>query len=959
LQTASNDDQPGFLQRFAADESGAIPGKAKQLTDDMTPEAPADAWASTAAHMSDVEKPPSFSENLKTMGAAVYREMAAPDRPIGKLVDAVMKGGSIADADNPKFLARVAETSDSRAQYMLERNMVDTQGNITGPGLKPILAPFEGEQGPKNFWTYSIARWAAEKAGQNKETGVDLSNALQVIQEGHGKYGEAFKQLQEWQNGTLAYARDAGLITPEAFDRWTTENQARIPGYRDLGNAPGGPKGAKGLVGYNPVKEMVGSDKNILNIQQSLMRDAFLRVELANNNMFARSAMDAAASIGMATKVGDEKVDLDMSKASDAATKIDPDADVTLAQLSGSKFGKDEVPVLRDGNLEKWIPHDPELTRLLRGYDQQSLATWQKIAAIPAKFQRSMITLNPLFPVHILAYDVPFQAITKPGLRNTIADAYTGLGHVFGKTDTWDEWMRKGNPDRVFQGLNRNDYMRNVLKGNDDPDFLGGVFNAIKTPADMLKAWSMNMSQVMPVGRYARRAGDESDLAAGYAASEAPFHRSKYGGPAAKALNTTIPFFTAYINSLEKTGRALVGISRPGEPEVNAAQTWAKAAAFITLPILGGMAHNHDKIWYKNVPDYVKDNALLMHFGDDWEVTDQKDELGNPIVIPHGHTFTYKYPPILSLLFGAIPRRLAEQFLYDNPDAWDDFGKSVASSFAPPGGMTYSAFLPILEHVSNYSFFRGQPIVPDSVAHNLPTAQKYTPYSTVTARALSAFVNDIPLVKNLNLSPPIIDNYISQYAGTLGEAATHTIDMGLQAAGVARQRDPTPHLEDTPLLSSWMTRYPSASAQPTRDFDASWAKYQGLHEQLALALKNDDFATFQQTLSDHPEAAAGRLALGKGTAPPGNPQQYEGALEAAQPQIKPEMMQWLQGAKAIQNEEKMIKYINSLPGRQDADNPAAPFMTSAEKRQQLDQHYATIQMMSERVNEVGRTAGIR
>jgi hypothetical protein len=952
---------------FAQDESGAL-GKQREATKtEQNPEGELTPEEEVASHFAGVTKPPSFSELLAKGSHDLYLEMMNPDHPLGRLVDAAREGGSLEDARNPLFLQRAAEASDNTSQYMLEKGMLDTKGNVIGPGLRTILEPFEGETGANTFWTYAGARWAAEKAEQGKETGIPLDSALKVIQNGHAKYGDAFNQLVDFQNKTLTYLRDAGVLSEAAHDAAIEANKARIPGYRvieELHPREGGKVGG-GTNPRNPIRTFEGSDLQVQNVHESLIKDTFLRISLANHNLLNQAAADAALPLGLARVEGEGAVHLPLN-VEDLESKLDPDMDATVAQLTGKALKEDEVPVLRNGQMQKVVFSDPDLAPLLRGMNSVQQGMWQKMVGAVANFQRSMIVLNPAFPLHILGYDIPFQFITKPGFRNTIAQAITGIGHTFGESKVWDQWMRQGAPDRIFDGLSKSGYLKDVMKGDQDPAFMEGTFNLIKTPYDAMKWWSMKMAQVMPVGRFAQglKAG-ESQEALAYAASEAPFHRSGAMGPQAKAINSGVPFFTAYLNGMEKTARALAGFSRPGEGEPGwdpklMTQTWAKAAAVITIPIVLNELQNKDKEWYKAVPDYVKDNAFVFHMGDDWEATGAKDEVGNPVMVAHGTTLVYKYPPLLSLIFGAIPRRLVSQFMEDNPSAWEGFHKSIAPSLLPPGGMYPSAFLPFLEHAANYSYFKERPLVPDSVGHALPTQEKYTPYSTSTAKALSRFVNDLPLLKSAGLSPPVIDNYIDSWSGTLGTAATHVVDMALQASGAGRQNLPAPHLEDTPLLSSFLARYPNASAQPIRDFDDQFQKFSEVHDRLSLALKENDFQRFQQIIAENPGiAGAKKLTMPKDTALPSNLEDYANAYGSAAKSIPQTTFQWLEAAKAVQNEQKMVKYINSLPGRANSDNPNAAYASPNDKRQLLDQHYATMQVMAERANDLAKQAGIQ
>jgi hypothetical protein len=66
-----------------------------------------------------------------------------------------------------------------------------------------------------------------------------------------------------------------------------------------------------------------------------------------------------------------------------------------------------------------------------------------------------------------------------------------------------------------------------------------------------------------------------------------------------------------------------------------------------------------------------------------------------------------------------------------------------------------------------------------------------------------------------------------------------------------RAGNPPPiSLEDLPLLGSWTARYPSASAQPIKDFDAKWTEFQQTHGSLVAAAAAGDMGWVQEILRE-------------------------------------------------------------------------------------------------------------
>lgn len=926
----SNDGQPPIPPKPPGGEPPAPP-------ENPTP------WEHVASRIADMEDAPGMWQRIKDFGYRTYLEYFDPEHPINALVDSVQDGKALPDLENPKYLYRFADLSNTRSQYMVERNMIDINGNITGKGLNDILDPLKGKE--KDFWTYSVAKWAVEKADQAKETGVDVDAARQVATEGEGKFGKPFKELVDWQNGTLKYAKDGGLISEENYAKMVGDNQSRIPGYRVDDEASEKVKGAgPGKTAYSPVKQFFGSDKKIEPILKSLLQESFLRIELANRNRANLALADLAQETGIGEKIAsqprpfeltDDEL-LKLGKEAFTTGKEDPSA-ATIFRVIGKNIGKDDVPIFRDGKMEIWNFKDPDLTNVLRGYDNITRTAWQRVAGSLTNVTRNMIVLNPAFPVKLMSYDIPWQFITKPVMRNTIADTYVGLREIMGDGPAYDEWMRRGGAERIFQGLTKNDYIKDILKGHEDPGYLDGVWNAVRTPYDALRSWAQTLNQAQRVGRFARGVEQgESKMTAAAASSDAAFHRAGFGGPAAKSWNSVAPFFTAYINSLNQTFRGMLGIGRTitGD-QMNAAAFSAKATAVVTIPLLANWYFNQDKPWYKSAPDWQKDNGILIHVGPD----------------EAGHTIFVKYPPLISLIYGAIPRRMAEQFLADNPHAWDGFGKSFGASFAPPGGLiNYNIFLPVAEHLANHSFFRDQPLVPDDTKRNVLAPEQYNPYSSGTAKGLSRFLNDMPLVRNFGLSPPVIDNYITDWGGTIGTAAVRAADMAL-GTGPRAGNAPAMSVEDMPLLNSFLSRYPSASAQPIRDFETRMDNYNAVHGSLMRALEAGDLKRFKEIVDENPTAAAmhrfqftqsvaAKIPQGQDMTP------YMGILQQAAKQINgDDAGRVLAAEKALKNMKDYVQAVNSNTK-----------ITPVEKRQLLDQTYGWMQEISERgVGSMNRT----
>ena len=982
-----------LAKRFAESESGAGPGFDRARKDDHRDDNNRDFIERVNNATADPTKPDGIVKTTQVWAHKLYQELFNPNDPLGRLVRDVRRGGgTIDDANNPLLLQRMAETSPNYVMKAISEkgDMVNLKGDKVGPSMGKILAPF-GKEDPKgiNFWGYYSARWAADLMQRGMKTPMDPQDVLDYLQAGHAKYGDAFNQMVELNNQSLHWLVEGDIKTQAEYNAAVAANRAYMPAQRVREGVEPMRGPATGRTVFDPMWRLKGSELQLLNPQEAIIKNLFLRHSLASHNLVVKAAADAATKYGFARDEGTVKgVSPPLNADELSKDGLNPDLEQRMTDLMGDHVKGDEVPVFRDGMMHKVLFHDPELRTMLHGLDDLQLKFWDKLMAIPAKVQRTSIVTSPSFPIHILQYDLVFQQLTKTG-QNTIAQAYLGTKNVFGHTPLWDEWERKGAPDRVLDGYTKSKFVQDVLKDRSDPTIMDNVFNAVgwapKQAWRALRAWGMMTSQIMPVGRYAmlKARGNVSQEQMAWQASEAPFHRSGFGGVVGKRLNSGMPFTTAWLNGLEKMSRAAIGHPRPGEERLDAqgkpiewdtkalASFYAKGLG-ITAVVLSNAMLNHNQLWYQAEPKWVKDNSLfLIHLGGDWEATGKTDpRTGAPIYIPHGITIPWRLPPIASTLFGAIPRRLAEQFVYDNPHAWDDFAADAAAGFTPPSAMIPSMIQPVIEQLTNYSIHGNHSLVPDAAQRDLDTPEQYTPYTTSTAKMIAGAINAMPGINMLPLgpnmrpgaSPIIVDNYINEIgAGGVSEI-THAIDNIGSAMGITGGHAAARSWDDDVIAHSLAERYPGFSADPIKAFDARYATFMHTRGALAQAIQNDDYDTFVRKIQENPDLAG--LAAphaARNAAPPPDIDQFVGAIQGARHGIDPNgpAMMWFKTARAIKDTERRYDIIDSLPTHPSADHPNSPWETPIEKRQQLDSMQATLMVMAMRSNHWADQAGIK
>jgi Large polyvalent protein associated domain 38/Glycosyl hydrolase 108 len=838
----------------------------------------------------------------------------------------------------------------------MKRDLED-ELNIVSRRFKPGMwsDPFQRGHITKNSELIAdgIATWMTDPVARTRMPELHrlIGPELDTLAKAPEKYGtpvqQWFQELMDWQNGTWRYLYHSGLISRDYYIRAIVENNARVPGYRVDEETPvsvgGSPFQGTGKTVFNSVHEFLGSDLKLKNIMESLYKDALLRTQLGDRNIANIGARNAALMIGQVTKVkGTQKITINLSPAEMKAQGLDEDHNGTMElyrNLNGANLRPNEVPIFEKGQMSKWIFSDPDLGALLRGVSKIGGGTVEKLGAGLGRIQRNLIALNPEFPLNIARYDVVQQFLTGVGTRNTVGETFKGMVEELKPNSHWkSEWMRSGGAERIFGGLSQKDWVNNKLAKYQDPSFANGAWNMIKTPVDALQAWGQFFNESQRLGAFidARKAG-QSTIKAGVTSSEAAFHRPSYGGPFLQMMNRWMPFTGAFVHSLELTAKAQLGGAlgpdnrRITGEKYNAVAFTTKALVAVTLPVLMSWYMNKDTDWYKAAPDWQKDNGLLFHIGPD-------DGTGT--------TIFWKYPPVISLLYGGMPLRVVRAMHDHDPHAWDGIFESLGATLMPPGGLlTYNVFVPFVEHMANYSFFRHVPLISDAMKNRMPLEQ-YNPYTSELAKNIAGALDATPLMHN-HASPAIIDNYIKTYGGTIGTDLMHLSDLITKTNDPDAAKEP---ISSWPGFGSVTERFPNMNAKPVVDFRDRMNQMDQVYGSLKKAMTANDLHRFQEIAAENPTAAMiHSIKLGGEPVPQGAERFTRTLDEVARSGKREDAMTLIQARKAIDVLRTTADRVDAAPHEQLSPN---------DKRQLLDQIAISAQHIAERANSVADDAGI-
>lgn len=245
----------------------------------------------------DVKEPLTFEK----MYTAVVDDL----NPIREAVKAAAKEtvespgtGELKTKDDPYQLARLTRGTFGKADMFLERSTFDfTTYQNNGEPLKTILEPLKDDL--NGLRAYGASRRDAELTGRGIETGLDHEAAKQVVAAGAKQYEPIFRKLVDYQNRLSKYLLDSGVISQKVYDHMLELNEQFIPFFRVMDDgAMGGAWLGKGVTTKNPIKAIKGNKSDIVDPIESVIKNTYTYLALAERNVVGRKYVEMANKSG-------------------------------------------------------------------------------------------------------------------------------------------------------------------------------------------------------------------------------------------------------------------------------------------------------------------------------------------------------------------------------------------------------------------------------------------------------------------------------------------------------------------------------------------------------------------------------------------------------------------------------------------------------------------------------------
>lgn len=419
-----------------------------------------------------------------------------------------------------------------------------------------------------------------------------------------------------------------------------------------------------------------------------------------------------------------------------------------------------------------------------------------KALAFPATVLRETVTRDPGFVLVNMLRDTLSATVTSGAGITPVVDTFKNF-KVFGKEDLSDleTFGVLGGYDYSADGVSVVNYTKRILREE------GIINNGSLNPIDAtVRLWDYLGRKTYESDGATRKAvylkvleetGSQAEAA--YQAAEIINFSRRGSNPFFRLVTTAIPFLNARIQGLDVLYRSMTGKYSAAKPGATFTSPMTKLsdntpdaqlqrdviAGFITR---GGMLMLITAMYYALVSDEPEYRARRREERDDnWMIFTGSDL--PPLKIP--------VPFEVGVLFKTLPERLMDTIT--GRGSLEDLGESTQRAITNTFGVDplgFQAIKPLYEaYVDNQSGFTRSPIVPQYMEEGLEDFQQYRENTNQLAIAIG---------RAFNMSPIKLEYVLNGYGGTLGGYLLSLIDGTLRLA-TGKDIIP-PRIDQLPLL---------------------------------------------------------------------------------------------------------------------------------------------------------------
>ena len=708
----------------------------------------------------------------------VYTKAIDELNPLKDLVEEVERqtGEKIAFDDNPYMQAWLARGWVGKAETLIEHGAPERGIK----SLKDILKGI-GEKEHKEFSAYLVALHDLDLHKNKQKATFDYTEDAAVLGKhaGNERFQKAAVEIYKYQDYLLQMLVKEGMLTAKAYHTMRKMYPHYIPFFRDMSDAgmQSFLSGGKGFIDVSsPVKRFKGSTRDIIDPLESIIKNTFQFYNAVERNHVGRTFAKLADKNGVGQIV---------------------------ERVHGNKAKTDNTFNVWENGEKVTYETTPELIQTMRMLDKEQSNMVVKILSYPASWLRAGATLSPEFILRNPVRDMIGASIYSKHGFIPVVDTFKGLALFLKKGELYWDYMKSGAAHAAMVSLDR-DYLGGQLRDIMSRD--SKATKLIKNPLELLRAMSEATEMATRLAEYdnARKGytglgnrlfgKDRKPLTAREAALESrditlDFSRR---GTHTKRLNQITAFFNATLQGADKMARAFKEDPRG---------MTVKTMLYITLPSVLLWYMNKDDERYQELPQWEKDTF--------WIIPGKENMYRIPKPFEAGVLFGTSFERMLQYFDDAKNNRKSVGF--------KGYGERVMDSLAP--GLIPTGAIPVLEYMTNHSFFRQRSIIPQS-QENLPARLQYGANSSEVAK----FVGD-----KINVSPYMVDNTIRGLGGGLAGLGLSAVD----AASGAKENNASKKWYETPGLRGFTAAPYQSSNSVQRVYD-DYKEQEKLHNEFKL-----------------------------------------------------------------------------------------------------------------------------
>ncbi|MGD6898594.1 LPD38 domain-containing protein [Bacillus infantis] len=717
-------------------------------------------------------------------------------RPLEKATKQ-LGGKDLPITENPYVQARLARGVAGKAETYLRGGIYTPDGQKVGKSLQEIIKPVEDKL--DDFLAYSTSKRALDYDQKGLTAGIkpkdvegfnnyQLAEAtIRQIETESPEIQAVHQELVNYNNTLMDELVGAGVLSRESVESIREQNPNYIPmfrvqepkvrGFEPLTN----PKRTFANLG-EPVKKRTGSEREIVNPIESIVKNTYLLLNMAERNKVGSSLLDLVeqADNNMWGRVVNKDKGMSVDDIGQTLDEANAQLNTGNAEAVDNLFKGEgnKVYVYKDGErVEMELQED--LYKAMLSLDAQKQNFFINLLGVPTRALRTGAVLSPDFgPVNIFRDQLSALINSKYGFIPFV-DMARGLKSVLKQDEAYHSWKTNGGANSVLSTLDR-EYLQQDLRKLVKQTLQESIRDRAKTP---LRTLLEPLRKVSEITEEATRVGEfKKGLRKGATPKEAAFASRDLidfsrAGTLGRQYNQITAFFNAAVQSMDKLARTFK--DKP-------VQSTVKAMMGVTLPSVVAYYYNKDQEWYKEIPQ--KERDLFWHF----QAGDQVYKLPKPFEA--------------GIIFGTSFERFLDFLETDDPAAFEEFGKTVRDAFTPSWIPT--AVSPWIEVYANKSMYFKSPIVPRREQELLPEDQ-YGPYQS----ELSKFAG-----KLTEKSPRKIEHVFKGYTGGLGKYALQMSDLAAEGLGKEKPELPDRGLADKPIINRFIVKNLEGNNQSVNDF---------------------------------------------------------------------------------------------------------------------------------------------